>query len=288
MSPNRRGILFAAYASICNASIGIANDYGFVSASPYEISFFRCVGALIICALICFLSKIKLNLTIGRAFHAAILAFFGVFCLYFFETMAFSVAPIALVSFATYGSGILCVILGIVVLRESVTFIKCAALLLVMLGMVVINQAEYAYSLGLIYSLLGGVGYSMYLFLMKLFREKDGVSLLFFIFLFGSIFLFVPWYLNGAHVPAVQSMPSIIWLSVVPTFLGFYFANKALALSEAGTVQIVQTSEPLFASLLGFLMLQQTLSFGTLKGCAMIFIALILLSWSPKKMEVLS
>ena len=85
---------------------------------------------------------------------------------------------------------------------------------------------------------------------MKKFNLESSLKTLFYLFLFGSIYLSIPLVLNNNISITVESLPYLTSLALVPTIGGFYWTNKALSLTEAGKVQLFQMSEPFFASLL--------------------------------------
>jgi len=109
------GYLYALYAALVNSSIGIVSYDGFSLLDFYQIAVFKSLTAFIILSLICLISKKsreQVYKLYNQKYQLAFLAFWGVFVLYFFETKAFSVASLALVSFIVYGSGITTIFLG--------------------------------------------------------------------------------------------------------------------------------------------------------------------------------
>ena len=111
-----------------------------------------------------------------------------------------------------------------------------------------------------------------------MFNKSANIDLLVLIFFFGSIFLSVPWVQSGSPLPTLNQVPSLIWLILVPTIFGFYCTNKAIEKAPAGVVQIVETSDPVFASLLGFIILGHNLEMGGWLGCVFVLCGLLLLA----------
>ncbi len=79
----------------------------------------------------------------------------------------------------------------------------------------------------------------------------------------------------------------MIALGVVSTALGYGLFFKGLQRLGAVRTAIVSTVEPIWAALLGWIVLAQPVTFGTIVGGACIAAAVVLLQWPPKKSEVL-
>jgi DME family drug/metabolite transporter len=90
------GYIYALLAAICNSSIGVISKLSFETLNFYQVAFFKCFFAFLF---ISFFGLVNKNLRrqvselSKRKSKIAILAFFGIFLLYFFETKAFSLAP---------------------------------------------------------------------------------------------------------------------------------------------------------------------------------------------------
>ncbi|WP_374220696.1 DMT family transporter [Deefgea sp. CFH1-16] len=225
--------------------------------------------------------SIVLNGVTLRYFH-----FLVFFCLYFFETWAFSNASIPLVSFLTYAAGGVTLILSAYVLKEKLTRVKVLSFGFVVFGVCLIFNYEFVVTgsyFGMFLALIGGLGYALFIFLSKFLKVGCGFSQLVWLFGFGSLYLFVPAVFSGPIEINYNAMVPIFFLVVFPTIGGFYFTTKAIEGSEAGKVQIIETSDPLFATLFGFLIFGQILTIGSLWGASCIVFGLLLVVLSKKK-----
>ncbi|WP_319939498.1 DMT family transporter [Xenorhabdus littoralis] len=197
-----------------------------------------------------------------KSLQFAILAFFGIFCLYFFETWAFKEAPIPLVSFLVYAAGGITIILSSLFLGEKIGINKCLSFVLIIIGVYCLfnfaDQTSGSYT-GIVLALLGGLGYALFIFLSKLMNIGSGVSVLLWLFGFGSIFLVVPAIYEGLQLPSGIALLMILGLVLLPSIGGFYFTTKAVEKGEASSVQITETSEPLFSTLFAFIFIGETL-----------------------------
>ena len=147
------------------------------------------------------------------------------------------------------------------------------------IGIMFISNLNISGSLiGIIYAIIAGAGYSLYIFLNKKWNMKSGMRTLMYIFLFGTIFLGIQLLISGTVISIkVNNIPFIIFLAIVPTMGGFYFTNKAINYAMAGEVQLVEMSEPFIATLLGVVILNQVISKTDFVGGIFITVGLIIL-----------
>lgn len=280
-----KGIIYALLAAVCNSCIGIFSSILMEQGlSSTEIAFMRCFVALLFTVFLCLgNASIRKTLKIRRKemVRYAVLAFFGINIMYLFETAAIQYIPVSLVSFLLYASGILTIILSFIFLKEPMSASKVISIIIVFMGIGImfISNMEIGGSLiGIIFAVMAGTGYSLYIFLNKKWDIQSGMRSLFYIFLFGTIFLGMQLSLNGTTVGFEwKDIPYIILLAVVPTMGGFYFTNKAISYAMPGEVQLVEMSEPFMATLLGFLILKQIISFTDIIGGVFIVAGLVVL-----------
>ena len=280
-----QGLIYALLAAFCNSCIGIFSsiliDQGLKSR---EIAFLRCSVALLFTFTLSIFNKnIRKTLKIGKIeiIKYAVLAFFGINVMYLFETTAVQYIPVSLVSFLLYASGIITIILSCIFLNEHLSISKFIAIIAVFLGMGIMFISNINLNgniLGIIYAIIAGAGYALYIFLTKKWSIQSGIKTLLYIFLFGTIFLGIQLKnSNSQMILKSNSFPFIILLAIVPTIGGFYFTNKAINHALASEVQLVEMSEPFIATILGYLILNQVVSKTDLFGGILITIGLIVL-----------
>ena len=80
--------------------------------------------------------------------------------------------------------------------------------------------------------------------------------------------------MSNPALPTSQGWLSIICLALGSTIGGFYCTTKALTLVSATTVQLFELTEPLFASFLGLLVFNQSLSITNAIGALFILSAI--------------
>lgn len=279
-----RGEMFALGAAICNGTIGIFSRLGLSeNADHMAIALLRCVGGLMLLAAILALRTDGLAKAwaLRRQWpQIAVLAFFGVFTLYYFETWSLVYAPVPVVSVLTYSGGILAILLGVMFLKEQINFLKLLTCVFVFAGVYLMfvsigGWGDTAY--GAFLAVVAGFGYSLFLFLWRLFKMSGGLPMLLWFFGFGAIYLSIPFFLSGANLPPPSATPAIVGLILIPTLCGYYCTSRALELAEAGRVQLIETSEPLFASVLAFLIFGELLNLMGAVGAGAIMVGLMLL-----------
>lgn len=273
--------LFALGAAGLNGTIGVLTKFGLENTSHHAIAFWKCFGAFLL--LLAFtLPKADYRhkvLALGSAWkQIALLSFLGIFCLYFFETWAFNEASIPLVSFLIYAAGIVTLLLSVIFLNEKITPFKLLALIFILLGVALLYLFEGNISgshLGIALALLGGLGYALFIFFSKYFKIQGGLPLLVWLFGLGSIYLFIPYFAHGIDLPSWSAWIVIVALILLPTIGGFYCTTKAVEKGEAGKVQIIETTVPLFSAFFAFLCFGDLLSPIGFAGAACIMLGLL-------------
>ena len=101
--------------------------------------------------------------------------------------------------------------------------------------------------------------------------------------LFGIIYLFIPFYKEEIVIPNDSSMPSLIALAILPTIGGFYCTTKALTFLEANKVQLLELTEPLFATLFSYIFLREVISNIEFLGVFLILFAIYISEYKLKK-----
>ncbi|KMJ44825.1 membrane protein [Xenorhabdus khoisanae] len=279
----QRAEFYALTAAMLNGTIGVLTHFGLNSGiSHHQVAFWKSFIAFLILLVYCLTKPSERRIFFSlrhKSLQFAILAFFGIFCLYFFETWAFKEAPVPLVSFLTYAAGGVTLILSSLFLGEKIGINKCLSFVLIIAGVYCLfNFAEQTSGsyIGILLALLGGLGYALFIFLSKLMNIGSGISVLLWLFGFGTLYLAIPAMLEGLQIPSGIALLTILGLVFLPSIGGFYFTTKAVEKGEASSVQITETSEPLFSTLFAFLFIGETLGWlGTL-GAVFIMSGLVI------------
>ncbi|SNU80894.1 DMT family transporter [Pandoraea sputorum] len=282
--------VFALTAAILNGTIGVLTRTAFdQGATSTSVAFWKCFGAFVLVSAYCVCRtehRTHIVRLAPRWPHFACLAFLGIFCLYFFETKAFSQASIPLVSFLTYAAGGATVVLAGRYLGERLTRRKLVAFAAIVAGVGVMSFSESDVSgtaSGIGLALAGGCGYALFIFFSKWFRAGAGLPQLVWLFGFGSAFLLLPLIQEGFTVPDGMQWVTLGALVLLPTIGGFYFTTRAVERGQASKVQIIETSDPLFATAFGFFLVGDGLTYAGAVGAACIAIGLLTAVWQQTK-----
>lgn len=265
------GLLFATLAALANATIGLFTNVGMdLLMAPNKIAFYRCIIALAATTLYLLLTRKFEKITIHKFFKISLCALFGIFTLYFFETLSYQYTKISNVTFLLMGtSAVATCLLGKLFFGEKLNRVRVLGLIIVLLGiffMLYTKHLELGNLIGNSFAVIAGLGYALFLLLTRKFKIKSTMNMLWYFFLAGSIYLSIPCFINSDFYIPFNGLPSLTVLGIIPTLGGFYFTTKALHYIEANRTQLFEMSEPLFASLLGFCFLQQHMSIWQVLG----------------------
>lgn len=285
------GVLLALGAALLNGTVGILSKGLFSSnLTPSAVSFYKCFIAFIVLTIFA-LFNLKMRKTILSLFkkipYMALCSFLGIFVLYFFETTAYKFDTVPLVVFILLGTSVLTTfIFSTFLLNEKKNRFNYVGLVLLIVGLCVMEFSTGIsgnISIGAIFAAIAGVGYGLFLVFTKKFSLDGGLSLIWYFLLFGIIYLFVPFYQEGLTVPELNTIPSLISLAILPTIGGFYCTTKALTYLEATKVQVLELTEPLFATLFAFVFLAELIQGVELVGAFLILIAIYVSEYQPKE-----
>ncbi len=279
------GITFATSAALVNATVGVISVNLFNSGlRPESVALLKCLIALIILMLYIFLFKKTefLNKLKNKWKEILICSFFGVFLLYTFETKAYESLDVAIVVFILFGSSMITTfILDCILEKRMLNLKEILSILLSLLGLSLI----FSYNLnthsllGILYAVISGVGYGVFLVLSKKLEIGSCLSTLASLMMFGSLYLFIYYLFYPSEITYEQIKTtgiSLLFLGILPTIGGFYFTIKALSFIKSQSVQLVELSEPIFAIIFSFIFLNQLMTTHQLIGGGMIILAIII------------
>ena len=285
-----QGKIYAFSAAFLNASVGVFSLSIFFKGGQAEhISFYKCLTATLVLTILCLLRRqylIQIKNLWPFKYSIALMAFFGIFLLYFFETIAYQYDSIAIVVFTLLAASTIAtfvasrVFLGQLISQYQLLSMGCALIGLLLFA----AQNHFSMTLGILYSAIAGIGYGIFLVLNNKFQlPTQGIPLLWFLMLYGTLFLSVPFFMNHPALPAVETIPTIVSLSLLPTIGGFYCTTKALNFASATEVQIFELVEPLIASIFALAIYHQWLNIFDALGGLLILVAIKLATIkSPK------
>lgn len=274
-----KGVLFALCAAALNATIGVLSkvlmNSGFNSSSIALIK--TVLGCLLLSVLLLFLKR---PATTAKWFHAAICAFLGIFVLFHFETSAYShYAAAGVVVILMASASISSILLGRMVLHDPITANAMVGAGLTIAGITVIFGADLGQGFtlqGAVLASIGGCGYGAFSVAMKRMGVSGGLHFTRQLLFFGSLYLLMPAAADGFVTGELSllAIAVLLALATLPTILGFFCTTKAIEYLKPSQVQALELTEPLFAALLAFVVLNEVPRESLYVGAALIIIGL--------------
>jgi drug/metabolite transporter (DMT)-like permease len=257
-----KGVVFALCAAALNATIGVLSKVlmksGFSSSSIALIK--TVLGCLLLSALLMFLKR---PVHTAKWLPAAVCAFLGIFVLFHFETLAYSnYAAAGVVVILMASASISSILLGRIILKDPITANATVGAGLTIAGIAVIFGAdlEQGFTLqGAVLASIGGCGYGAFSVAMKRMGVSGGLHFTRQLLFFGSLYLLMPAATDGFIIGelSMAAVIALLALAALPTILGFFCTTKAIEYLKPSQVQALELTEPLFAALLAFLILNE-------------------------------
>ncbi|MGE8321474.1 MAG: EamA family transporter, partial [Pseudomonas sp.] len=106
---------------------------------------------------------------------------------------------------------------------------------------------------------IGGCGYGAFSVAMKRMGVSGGLHFTRQLLFFGSLYLLMPAATDGFIVGELSLVAALalLALAALPTILGFFCTTKAIEYLKPSQVQALELTEPLFAALLAFVILNE-------------------------------
>lgn len=276
----KKGVIFALAAAALNATIGVLskvlmND-GFTASSVAVIK--TIVGCILLSALLLFLKKQPASK--ARWSQAAICAFLGIFVLFHFETAAYqhyAAAGVVVVLMAS--AAVSAILLGRIFLQDTISANSILGAALAIAGVMVIFGADLLQGFtlqGAMLASIAGCGYGAFSVAMKRMRVSGGLYFTRQLLFFGSLYLLMPAAADGFQIGKLSMLAigALLALAALPTILGFFCTTKAIEYLKPSQVQALELTEPLFAALLAFVVLNEVPRDSLYAGGALIIVGL--------------
>jgi len=275
-----KGILFALTAAALNATIGVLSKVLINSGfTPNSIAVIKTIlGCLLLSLILIF---IKHNIKQTSWNKAAICAFLGIFILFYFETAAYqhySAAGVVVILMASASAS--AIILGRIVLKDPITANATVGFIFTIAGIMMILNADLQkeFSLqGSFLAAIAGCGYGAFSVTMKKMHITGGMQFTRQILFFGSLYLLIPSVTGDFAIGelSVLVISSLLALVILPTVLGFFCTTRAIEHLRPSQLQALELTEPLFAALLSFLILNEVPQESLYMGAGLIITGLL-------------
>lgn len=203
-----------------------------------------------------------------------------------------------------YCSAAFTVLLGWLILKETLTFSKVIAVILSLLGCALIvnafdSSAWDINAVGMITGVLAGLFYAFYS-LMGRSASQRGLNpwkTLFYIFSIAAVFMLFFNLFLGRYIPGgAEKVTEMFWLgdsikgwgilfllAAGPTLMGYGLYNVALNHLQSSVANLIATIEPVFTAATAYFVLGEVLSFWQILGSLLVIFGVFIIRLSPKR-----
>jgi DME family drug/metabolite transporter len=285
----RLGVFFALLAAFLNSTSGIFSKILLEQHAASDIVFAKCLLAFFLSSIWILFSgewrKTKWNWT--HTAKVSLCALFGIGGTYIFEIMAYNNLSAPVVVLCLMGaSTITTLFIGHYWLKERLKFLTFLSLLIILAGLYLMtpHTADIGDYAAVIYALISGFCYGMFLLLAKRFDLPATMVTIWLLMGFGSFYLYPLTSGNLVYIfTTTNALIFLLPLAILPTILGYFYTTKALHYAPANTVQFFQVSEPIFSAILAFFILQEFMVPHEYVGATLIIGALLLYSYASRR-----
>jgi drug/metabolite transporter (DMT)-like permease len=263
-------LLFGANGSVTKVVI----DGGL---TPLQLTQFRVLGCCLIAGVVLLITdRSAFRLSRRQILVMAVLGVAGVAILQAGYAAALQLLPVGIALLFEYTAVLFVAIIAFFFLREKVRARLWVAIALVLGGLAVVAEiwASELNALGIVFALLAAAALTMYFLVGE--RQVGATSPLavaFWTMLFASAFW--AFFSNLAAVVVPLWVP-LAWNVVFGTFLSFYFSFLALKHLPATVAGITASSEIIFAFVIAWIWLGESLGVVQLVGAAVVLAGIVL------------
>lgn len=290
---SRRGYLIAILSAMMLAWTGIFIRYVSVNyhLPSLILAFWRNLFVVLVMLPILLVFKPGLLHLAKRDYGFMVI--FGVMLVLFnsFWTTSVAMTGAAVATVLVYSSGAFTAILDAIINQEKLDRYKLIAIVLSLVGCVLVSEAFtveawQVNSLGIVTGLLSGLMYAVYTLFGRSSAER-GIhtwTTIFYTFLIAAVIFLVLNILPLSFIPGTAVEPVDMfwlgnawkgWLALLllaggPTLLGYGTYNLALKDLPSSMVNLIVTSEPVFTTVIAFLLLGERLIWSQIIGSLLI------------------
>ncbi len=210
------------------------------------------------------------------------------FC--YFKCMSY--APLSVAAVLLYTAPAIVMVISTIVFKEKITVIKISALLLAILSCIltsgILDSKVSLSPEGLLFGLGAGLGYALYSIFSRIALNKGYKSptIIFYTFLFALIGIipFVDWKnISGEMFLSWSDFGFFILFAITTTVLPYIFYTYGLTKLSPSKASIIASVEPVSATVVGFIVFNETPSPIAFISIACMLLSIILLSVNKDK-----
>ncbi|MBR5135179.1 MAG: EamA family transporter [Clostridia bacterium] len=217
------------------------------------------------------------------------LAFFNICYFQAIRLLSPSVAAVLL-----YTAPVFVMVLSVLLFKEQVTLRKCFSLVVTLFGCLCVTGAFGSgtfTAIGILFGIGSGIGYALYsIFGVVALKRYATETITFYTFLFATISV-----LPICHIPSLfetitahptETLKGSFMIGMFASLLPYVLYTSGLKSISPSTASVVATLEPVVASVIGFVWLNDTMSLTKTVGIILILGAILLLNIPINKKKV--
>lgn len=221
----------------------------------------------------------------------------GVCSIVLFNVLYFQTAQLVSLSMTAvllYTAPCFVLIFSVFLFGEMLTKRKVLALVFAFGGCVltagIIGSGEFN-ALGFAMGVGSGFGYSLYTIFSKFaLRKYHPFTITFYTFLVAALALApfcMPWRIVDAAVNVDGAVWYILGLGILITLIPYFLYTEGLNGMDAGVASVIAFTEPMVATIAGFIVYGEEVTFYSMLGIAMILFSLMLLNLEGARLRVI-
>ncbi|MFW5731220.1 MAG: DMT family transporter [Desulfonatronovibrionaceae bacterium] len=287
-----KGTLFILGAAVLWGCIGPVARLAFAQGmTPLEVALWRAVFGWFFFVL----HAVSIKQAGIRSRDLPLIFIFGLVCVtgfYGSYQLAVNTGGAALASVLLYTAPAWVALLAWFFLKEKITFRIFSGMSVSMAGVALISvssAAAFGKDLSwtaVLFGLLAGFTYALYYIFGKiLFARYQAVTVFSWILITGAAGL-LP--VTGLEPPPIKSLPALVFLGFMSTYLAYFAYSKGLMLLKASQAAVIATVEPVVATLLAYIFWRENLGLWGYAGALLVISGVIIQSIdrkTPKKPE---
>ncbi|MDX5585074.1 MAG: DMT family transporter [Aureibaculum sp.] len=283
-SAHRYHLIELNIAVLLISTSGVLGRY--ISMPPPITIWWRCLFAAILLGAFCWYKKVDLKISTSRDWKTIIISglFFGAHWVTYFYALQLSNVAIGMLSLFTYPV--------ITVLLEPIFFKSKLNIKHVLLGIIVLIgiyfltpefTLENNYTKGVLFGLLSSIFYALRnILLKKKIAHYHGSMLMFYQMVIVTLVLW-PTFFFFEMSPRTNDWGALIILALVTTAIGHTLFVMSFKNFSISTASIISSIQPIYAIILGFLLLNEIPEERTIIGGVLILSTVLIESFQSKK-----
>lgn len=289
-----KGIIATIVSSFLFSTLGLFSTIGQDAGLSYSLRLFArfSISALIMLSFIIYRKKslrISMNVFIKLAIGSIFFFSFTSFLLF----LSYDYIGIGLATVLDYTYPLIVLLLSIIIDKERVGKIQIGGTIIAFIGLVLlIGPSLGGNIIGVLLALLSALTFTLYIRMVAkdYIRNIDSYVLLFYLFIFSSMFWIFPAYFSfikiGGNIEFKGALISVFGLSILCTVLACSFFNNGIKIIGGRMASVLSILDPIIAVGIGSMFLGEKL-INTFKiGIVLILIGTILVSVFEKNKEM--